>query len=175
MVHIWLSVTRMTGLAAYMSSMLACGVRGWWCRARGTRGRLFAVLAGVQLVLLLDMAFDWRWKLHGLGVNAAMAYGVYDLRRLPQLLALVVLVAGVVFCCTLILPRFQRRRGAALALIATLLSLGLWWAEALSYHGLDRVLYYMIGKAMLVSFIWIGLGVVTCLGVWIDSRSYPVG
>jgi hypothetical protein len=137
-------------------------------------GALFAVLSGVQLALLLDMVFEWRWKLHALEIRTAMAYGIYDSRRLPQLLALAALITGAVFCSILILARL-RRRGAAIALVGTLLSLGLWWVEVLSYHSIDMVLYRMIGKAMLVGFIWIGFALVTCLGVWIDSRDFPAG
>jgi len=136
-------------------------------------GSLFAVLSGVQLALLLDMAFEWRWKLHAWSMRTAMAYGVYDSRRLPQLLALAALAAGMVFCCVLIMKRLHHNRGAAIVLVGTLLSLGLWWVEVVSYHPIDMVLYRMIGKAMLVGFIWIGFALVTCLGVWIDSRSFP--
>src|SRR5258707_1110763 len=91
----WLSPTCAAGLAAYLASSAACAFRWAKCRAGYGRGdgsgRLFLLLTGVQFTLLLDMAGDWRWKLHDAWMREAVARGVYADRRTPQLLALVVL------------------------------------------------------------------------------------
>jgi len=138
---------------------------------RGWGSWVYAALAGVQFALLLDMTFDWRWKLHEYGMRAAIAEGAYGQRRAPQLVALVILAAVLIVCGVAILYRFRHRAGVALAVTATLLSVGLWCSEAISYHFLDRVLYLMIGKAMLVSFLWLGLAVITCCGLCRDALS----
>lgn len=172
-----LSVTRVVGLVAYASAVAACAWR-WW---RGKRDKLndgqkrrkgggvFGVLAAVQLLLLLDIAFNLRWKLHEFFMHEAMDHGVYGLRRSPQLLALWMLVGASILCCALIVSRFRRRPGAAVAVAGTLLSVALRCAEVLSYHYLDAVLYAQIGKVMLVSILWMALTLLTCLGVWIDG------
>ena len=132
---------------------------------------MFGVLAAVQLVLLLDIAFNLRWRLHDFFMQEAMAHGVYGLRRPPQLLALCTLIGVSTLCCAFILSRFRRRRGAAIAVAGTLLSVALRCAEVLSYHDLDAVLYAQVGKVMMVSILWTALTLLTYLGVWIDGRS----
>jgi hypothetical protein len=162
------------GLAAFSTSLLACVIRWARCTKRHRSSEhawIFALLAGVQFALLLDMAFDWRWKLHDYGMRTAMAHGLYGERRTPQLLVLLILVALLVVSLAVILYRFRHRVGVVLAMAGTLLSVGLWCSEALSYHFLDRVLYLMIGNAMLVSFLWGGFAVITCLGLWLDTLS----
>jgi hypothetical protein len=168
MISQWFSVTRTIGLAAYTVSLLACLMRLARCYRDSQSRRIFAVLAGVQLALLLDMAFDWRWKLHDYGMRTAMVGGIYGERRAPQLLILVILAAILLACCSAILYRLRHRRGLGLTLasIGTMLSLGLWCSEALSYHFFDQVLYRTVGKAMLVSFLWCGLAALTCFGAW---------
>jgi len=167
-----LSVTRGAGLAAYAAAVAACVWRWWRDQLSEKRhGGVFGVLAIVQFVLLLDIAFNLRWKLHEFFMQEAMNHGVYGLRRPPQLLALWMLIGGSALCCVLIVSRFRRRPGAAIAVAGTLLSVALRCAEVLSYHGLDAVLYAQAGRVMLVSILWMALTLLTCLGVWIDGRS----
>jgi hypothetical protein len=171
--HEWLSPTRLTGLTAFTASLLACVWRWVMYRKRDVSRRLYAVLAGMQLCLLLDMAFDWRWKLHDLGVRVTTGLGIYDLRQTSQLLALAVLFLTVVLFSIFIFYKFRRRLGLALALTCTLLSVGLWWVECVSLHYLDEVLYRMVGVVMMVSLMWVGLALVTCLGIWLDGSRRP--
>ena len=167
-----LSVTRVAGLAAYAAAVTACAWR-WWRDKQKYRkgGGVFSILAAVQLLLLLDIAFNLRWKLHEFFMREAIDHGIYGMRRPPQLLALWMLIGTSALCCALIVSRFRRRPGAAIAVAGTLLSVALRCAEVLSYHGLDAMLYAQIGKVMLVSILWIALTLLTCLGVWIDGRS----
>jgi hypothetical protein len=162
--HEWLSPTRTAGLVAYTVSSLACAVRWAHCRRNRLPSRPFGALAAVQLGLLVDMAFDWFW------MREAMASGVYDRRRLPQMLALGLLALGAVLASAAILYRCRRRAGVALALTGTLLSVGLWCSESISLHLMDRVFYHLAGKLMMVSLLWVGLAAVTCFGVWLDTR-----
>lgn len=165
-----LTPTRLTGMAAYTISALACSSA--WRRRRqdGRPWRLFAALTGLQLLLLLDMAFNWRWMLHDFWVQVAVVHGVYDRRFTPQLLAvaLLVVVLAVVSLCALY--RFRRTPGRGLVLTSSLLSVGLWGCECLSYHQIDRVLYGMFGQVMMITLLWVGLTIVLCLGVWLDRR-----
>ena len=168
----WFSTTRMIGMASFAASLTGCTAR--W-RGRGgnaSRRLVFAILAGVQFVLLLDMAFNWRWSLHQFFMDEAMAYGVYGRRGLPQLIGVLTLAGMAVFSSALMLMRFRDRAGTALAVMGTLLSLDMWCLEVLSFHPVDHVLYSMIGGAMTVSYIWIALSMVTCLGAWLDHRGY---
>jgi len=128
----------------------------------------FPALAAVQLALALDVAFDWRWKLHNFWMGQAMGLGVYGERRSPQLLALVALGGLVAFAFVWIWREFGWRRGVALAMTGTALGAGLWCCETLSYHYMDLVLYRMVGPAMLVALLWVGVALTTCAGVWLD-------
>jgi hypothetical protein len=166
-----LAMTRVMGVCAYTAALAACIWR-WWRSGQSRRGdAVFGVLAVVQLALLLDMIFNLRWKLHEFFMDEAMAHGVYGLRRQPQLVAMVLLTGATVICCGWLVSRLQRRPGAAIAVVGTLLSVGLRCAEVLSYHNLDAVLYFTIGKMMMVSILWIGLTGLTCVGAWMDGRS----
>jgi hypothetical protein len=74
-----------------------------------------------------------------------------------------------------ILRRFRGRNGLELALTGTMLSIGLWFCEMLSYHFMDIVLYTMVGRLMLVSFLWLALAMTTCCGVWLETVSRRSG
>lgn len=171
--HEWLSPTRTAGLAAYTASMLACVWRWAKCREIDASRGLYAKLALVQFCLLLDMAFDGRWKLHDLGVRVATKLGVYDLRSTLQVLVLMALSLALALLSALIFYRFRRRIGAALALTGTTLSVGLWCVECVSLHAVDGVLYRLVGVVMMVSLVWGGLALVTSLGVWLDFSMHP--
>ncbi len=132
---------------------------------------MYAVLVVVQFFLLLDMAFDWRWKIHDFFGQDAQTLGVYGERRPPQVLALLVLSGVLVFAVIWIYCKFRGRPGLAMAVTGTVLSVGLVCCEAISYHYVDKVLYHMVGNVMAVSLMWIGLAAVTCSGVLLNWRS----
>jgi hypothetical protein len=167
----WLSPTRVTGLADYGAGFLACAARWANCRKKRVPGMPFVLLAAVQLCLLLDMAFDWRWKIHDFWMRNALAHGAYDQRRVPQALAVGILALGVLVGGGFILVRFRRRIGLAMAFSGTLLSAGLWCCEWVSFHMIDQVFYHRVGNVMAVSLLWTCLALVTCFGVWLDGRS----
>ena len=169
--HEWLSPTRLIGLAAYTICFLACAVRLASCRNNRTQSVPVAALAAVQFSLLLDMAFDWRWKMHDFWMREAMALGVYDRRRAPQMLALAILSLVVALASVSIVYRFRSRLGFALALTGTLLSVALWCCEWVSLHLIDQLFYHMVDGVMVVGLLWAGLALLTSIGVWLDSRS----
>jgi hypothetical protein len=169
----WFSPTRVAGLLAYGATSMACAARWVNARRNGTSSQLYAVLAAVQFFLFLDMAFNWRWKIHEFWGQDAMQHGVYSERRPPQVIAIVGLIVLVIFASVFISARFRNRKGAGLALTATITSVGLWCCEAISYHYIDLVFYHMVGKMMVVSFVWLFMAMITCFGVWLDGRSRP--
>jgi hypothetical protein len=130
-------------------------------------------MALVQFSLLLDLAFNWRWIVHDSAVSVATELGVYDERFMPQVLALLALFLVLTLSSALIFSKFHGRIGVALTLTGTLLSVGLWCCEVISYHSMDAVFYYLVGKVMAVSLAWIGVASVICFGVWFDSWSHP--
>lgn len=164
-----ISTARISGTAAYAGSFLVCFARWVKCRRVGRPGALFAVLAGAQLALLLDFALNLRWRLHDLLAREAVMQGDYDLRRAPQLLALVILAVVTLCGVAWIVGRLRRRAGVAIATTATMLSLALWCSEVLSYHFFDQVLYHAVGAMMLVSVVRICLILLTCVGAWVDG------
>jgi len=169
-VHEWLSPTRTVGLISYTAALIACGI-GWVsCLRNHIRGRLYLLMAATQFLLLLDMAFDWRWKLHDFWGLTASELGVYGPRRLPQVFALAILCAGLAVASVSLIRRFRGRGGAAIAAVGTVLSVGLWFCEVISYHYLDAILYRLVGKVMVVSLAWSNLAAAACLGIWFDVQ-----
>ncbi len=122
------------------------------------------------MCLFFDVAFDWRWKLHDLEDQIAGKREIYQLRHIPQLMALITLSIVLALATALILLKLRRWSGVALAMVGTELALGLWCSEVISLHFMDRFLYRLEGKVMVVSLAWVILAAITCLGVWIDSR-----
>jgi hypothetical protein len=127
-------------------------------------------VACVQFVLLLDMAFNWRWKLHDFLAGDAEANNLYAGRRPVQVLVLEILAVLLICAAGLLIFRLRHRPGVAIAMAGTLLSLGMWCTEVISYHNVDHILYHMVGSLMVVSFIWIALCCFTTLGVLIEGR-----
>jgi hypothetical protein len=164
-----LSATRILGLTAYAIALVACLAKSVGRETKGGWRRLYWALALAQLGLLFDIAFDWRWKLHDLFMHAAMAEDVYGERRMPQRLALVLVVGVAAGIAAWVLWKLRAKPGLAVASAATVLSIALHGVEMISYHGMDAILYRMAGGVMVVSFLWAALAFVTCAGVWMDS------
>ena len=89
----WLNPTRAVGLLAYGTAATCCGIAWMRAKARHQDGRLPAFLMLIESVLLLDIAFNWRWMLHRLAMDFAQRRYEYELRREPQFIAVVSLVA----------------------------------------------------------------------------------
>lgn len=81
-----------------------------------------------------------------------------------------VLVLALALAVVWIARKFRDRIGSALTAIGTLLSVGLWLCEVISFHDTDRILYHSFGPLMRIALIWLGLAAITCCGVWIESR-----
>jgi uncharacterized membrane protein YidH (DUF202 family) len=169
--HEWFSPTRSVGLAAYGLTIITCGLRWRIGRRRDESTAIFGILTVVQLALLLDMAFDWRWMLHDHLMERAISLGVYGEREVPQIAALLLLLVGVVTASMVLIRRNKRRLGLGMAMAGTLLSCALWCSEWVSYHFVDTVFYHFAGGLMVVSFLWMINAGITCVGAWLDGRA----
>jgi hypothetical protein len=166
----WLNPTRAVGLMAYGTAVTCCGIA--WVREKNQRQdwRLAALLTLIESTLLLDIAFNWRWMLHQLLMDIAEGAHEYQVRRIPQLIALIIL-AGLLFLGLLAVRRLSRGRGGTrLAASGALLSLVLWCIEVVSLHQVDHVLYYRLGKIMAVSLLWVLACLMTSIGMLSISR-----
>jgi hypothetical protein len=136
-------------------------------------------VAVAQLALLLDMIWNWRWLLHDFLVGDAAAHRLYEGRRPTQVLVLEVLGFALVFASAAMVFRLRATPGLSIATAGTILPIGLWCTEIISYHNMDRILYHFIGPLMAVSFLWLLLGAFTTAGVWMvwaagDDQHYRV-
>src|ERR1700677_184865 len=87
----WLTPTRATGIAAYLVATTCCCIA--WARTRHLLNisRLAAFLAAIEAALLLDMVFNLRWWIHQQLMDLAQQRQEYEMRRSPQLIAIVIL------------------------------------------------------------------------------------
>src|SRR5271163_2702181 len=92
----WLNPTRAVGIVAYGTAVTCCGIA--WVREKNQRQdwRLAALLTLIESTLLLDIVFNWRWMLHHWLMDIAQGAHEYQVRRIPQLIALIIL-AGLLF------------------------------------------------------------------------------
>ena len=161
----WLNPTRAVGLLAYGTAAICCGIAWMRAKARHQDGRLPAFLMLIESVLLLDIAFNWRWMLHRLAMDFAQRRYEYELRREPQFIAVVSLVALLLLGLLAVRLFFRGGRGNSLAVSGVLLSLVLWCTEVVSLHAVDHVLYHPLGKIMAVSLLWILACLMTSIGM----------
>jgi hypothetical protein len=165
-----LDLTRLCGIAAYGSAALACAAAWAGARRAGTSLRLALVLALIDVVLLLDMVFNWRWMLHQIFVDTATRENVYGQRRGPQQAALILLLVVFLAVCALPLRRLRGRGGAILAAWGAIFAAGLWLVEIISLHQVDHILYHTVGPIFSVAFLWIAAGLITSIGILIEAR-----
>lgn len=85
-----ISPTQEAGIASHLLAAVACGVA--WTKSRGLK-RLTTTLGLLELFLLFDAVFNWRWNLHGFLVKSAVELTVYDERTMPQRVVTALLVA----------------------------------------------------------------------------------
>jgi hypothetical protein len=168
--HGWLNPTRAVGLAAYGTACTCCGISWVRSKARPKISRLAAVLMLIESVLLLDVAFNWRWKLHDVFLGIAMRQHEYGQRRLPQAVVVTVL-GGLLFFGLFVAWRRLRDRGTTLlAVSGVLLSLIVWCIEVVSLHAVDHVLYSSLDGLMAVTLLWLLSCTMTSIGILLDPR-----
>lgn len=165
----WLTPVKASGMAAYLIATLACAAMA--VRSADKRViRLASILCTLDLALLLDMAFDWRWKLYFSLKGRALSHNWYNERSEPQIAALVIIAAIMLVAAAWLGRRFAPIRGAPLAICGALLSVGCWLTEVVSLHATDAVLYHHSGPLMVVSFAWMLASAMTAAGILMAGR-----
>jgi len=157
----WLNPVKAGGMAVYLAASASCAVTA--VRSANPRlSRLAALLGLLHAVLLLDIAFDWRWRLYDWFKSEAVSYHWYEERHWPQVVMLALLAATLAAGVTAARRQLRSLPGAALAVEGTLISVGCWLMEIISLHATDSILYHHIGRLMIISFVWLlGCGMVT--------------
>ena len=117
--------------------------------------RLAALLGLIHAALLLDIAFDWRWRLYDGLRWEAVAWHWYEERHWRQVVMLAFLAAVLVSAVIAARRRLHLLPGAALAVEGTLLSVGCWAVEIISLHATDAILYHHVGRLMVINFVWL--------------------
>jgi hypothetical protein len=164
----WMNPTRAVGLVAYGTATFCCGIA--WMRARSQRRdwRLAALLMLIESTLLLDIVFNVRWMLHAWINGVAMRAHEYDMRRVPQQIAITVLVGLLIVGWISAFWRLRGRIGLLLAVSGLLLSLIVWCVEVVSLHVVDQVFYHTLGGVMVVSLLWGVACMMASIGILLD-------
>jgi hypothetical protein len=129
---------------------------------------LLPVLGVLELFLVLDAAFNWRWVVHGFLINAAVGQHLYGKRKLPQELVLELLIGMMVAAVVLTLRYFRERPGACLSICGALISVAFWAIEVISLHATDTILQHTLGPIMLVALVWIVSSSIIAVGILWD-------
>jgi len=166
----WLDPTRIVGLTAYFFAAACCGVA--WIEGRGDAGRarFAAVLAALEAGLLLDMAFNVRWRLHDLLEGKAIVEGLYSRRAGPQIATMGLMAAAAVAGMWLAGHRLRGRPGATVAACGVIFSLTCWFAEVVSLHAIDSAFHRVVCGVMAVSLFWAASSLLTGLGILWETR-----
>jgi len=173
MIHLAKSLnpTQFIGLTAYLFAATSCTVA--WAASRNAPrpSRLAAVFAVLEAALVLDMAFNIRWRLHDALQAEAVRADLYTHRAAPQLAALGLLGVAAVTGMGLAFQYLRGRTGATLATCGVILSLSCWGAEVVSFHAIDAVFYHTVHKVKMVSLCWVAFSMMTGLGILWEARA----
>jgi hypothetical protein len=168
----WFSPVRISGMAVYIVAAASCGLTCFRSNLDEHESRLAVILGLINTALLIDLAFDWRWQLYNLLRGEAMTHRWYDQRHWPQVLALtllsLLLLAGMVTAWR----SFRLAAGATLAIAGSLLSIGIWFAQVISLHSTDSILFHRVGPLMIVNFLWLAASAMTVAGI-LKIPGYP--
>jgi len=159
--------------------------RGWDRFPSPCRGRLWSRLDEIprakssdgdtgllELFLLFDAVFNWRWNLHRFLVKTAMEQAVYDERTLPQEVLTALLASATLVAASVAIRHFWNRPGACLAICGGLISAEFWATEVISLHAIDLILERMVGPMLIIASVWIGSSVLIMLGVLWDAKAF---
>jgi hypothetical protein len=161
----WLTPTRASGVVAYGLALICSGVAWTKSRPNPRVSRIAASLTAIEGLFLLDIIFNGRWLLHNWIGSLALSHNAYQLRRLPQFLADVLLLAVFLFVTVYILRRFRAMPGILMAIGGATLSIIVWCVEVVSLHQVDVILYLTLGPFMVVSYLWLLASLATSIGI----------
>lgn len=164
-----ISLNQEAGIASHLLAAVACGVA--WTKSR-EQNRLTATLGLLELFLLFDAVFKWRWLLHGFLVKTATELAVYDKRSLPQEVLTALLAGAVLVAAAATIRHSWNRPGACLAICGGLISAEFWVTEVISLHAIDLILERMAGPMSIIASVWIASSALVMLGVLWDAKAF---
>jgi hypothetical protein len=169
----WLNPVKAGGLAAYLVAFVSCALTA--VRTANRRlSRLAALLGLIHALLLLDIAFDWRWGLYDWLRREALSWHWYEERHGPQVVTLAILAFVLVSGVIAARSRLRSLPGAGVAAEGTVLSVACWIMEIISLHATDSVLYHRIGPLMVISFVWLLACAMVTAGILMAASRAPV-
>jgi hypothetical protein len=130
------------------------------------------MLGLLELFLLFDAVFNWRWRLHDFLVKTAMELTVYNERTLPQEVLTAVLASATLVAAAIAIRHFWNRPGAYLAICGGLISAEFWATEVISLHAIDRILERLVGPMLIIASVWIVSSTLIMLGVLWDAKPF---
>ena len=141
-----MNLTQMLGIVSF-------GTAGMLCLAM--RQSPWSGIGFVNFLYCLECFFGLRHRLHD-AVTAGMGAQYHERAALQ----IVLLGGALLLACilTAILLRLSHSQPARIAIGATTLGAALFVVEAISLHAIDRILYGPIGAALLIGWVWLGLG-----------------
>jgi len=168
------NLTQFIAPTAYIFAFVSC-LFAWVRDSRAPRRRqLVAVLAALEAVLLLDVAFHGRWRLHDLLENVAKASNLYAERAGRQHVALGIVGSVGAAGIGLALVLFRGRPGSSLAACGGILSLCCWCVEVISLHSVDTLLYRSMNGVMVVRLAWAVCSLMVGFGILWDTFAVRV-
>ena len=129
----------------------------------------------LELLLLCDALFNWRWILHDFLVHAAIERSVYNERALPQEIVTALLASATLVAAVMVVRHSWNNPGACLAICGGLISAEFWAMEVISLHALDLILERRIGPILIISSVWIVSSALIMFGVLWDTRDLRRG
>jgi hypothetical protein len=146
--------------------MTGFAVAGLLCvRAARNSSPSWWILAGLNLLLVVEIVAGWRYRVHDVADALLLYQGLYEARR-PWQVAMIAVAAVALLAAGLMVR--ARIRSAALASAATGLCFGfsIFVIEAVSLHAVDAVLYHKVGPVLVVAFFW------TAASAWIGVSAF---
>ncbi len=165
------SPTEFIGIASF-------AVAAWACRRAGRHGGPpWRALAAVPVLLIAEIFFLGRYRLHDRADEVACSDGWY-LQRTSVQLGLIAFVVVLAVAGAWTAARDPRRPGASvlaslatIATIATIADILLFAIETVSLHAVDALLYAQVGPLRALVFVWVATATVVTLSALRAARA----
>jgi hypothetical protein len=163
--------TSVAGLLSFGIAALSSGIALFRLRNVPAVAWPAAWIAAIESLLMLDIAMNARWALHGNVMQFALHRGFYAQRHGIQIAGLTILFAILLIGAAIITRRLRSRPGASVAAWSALLALTMWCVEVVSLHEVDAILYHEVDGFMVVAFVWMILGATTAITIQLEASA----
>lgn len=146
-----MDATQWAGMIAFGGASIAClWIRQWpW-----------NFIGSLNLAMAIECGLGMRHRAHNFAIELM---GPMYLNRVGLQIALIGIVAIIVFLSTLFFLYRSYGRAPATAIAATGLALALFSIETISLHAFDSFLYQKAGSLIIIGWIWIALASITTI------------